>query len=126
MKLVVLITAETEKGLDVALAWRDAGAPGVTILRAFGLYTLQREIEGTVELPRMVASMAAAMASIITDVEERGHFIMSLVDDSLIDRLVNAATQVMGDLTLPNHGILFVLPVDLAIGVRNHGLPSSG
>ena len=122
MKLVVLITGHVENGLDVALAWQKAGAPGVTIVRTHGLYTLQREMHsGKVELPRVIPSMAAAMASILDNMEERGEMLLSLVDDSLVDPLIDAATQVLGDLSQPNNGILFVLPIDMAIGVRTHG-----
>jgi hypothetical protein len=121
MKLVVLITAKVEAGLDIAQAWQDAGAPGVTIIRSHGLHTVQRELSsGAVELPRMVASMGAAMAAILDNLEERGEMILSLVDDDLVDALIAAANAVLGDLTQPDHGILFTIPVERAIGVRRH------
>ncbi len=121
MKLVILITAQMEDGLDIAQAWQDVGAPGVTIIRSHGLHTLQQELRsGSVELPRMVVSMGAAMAAIIDDMEERGEVILSLVEEPLVDALVAAANQTLGDLTEPNHGILFVLPIERAIGVRHH------
>jgi hypothetical protein len=121
MKLVVLITAKVEDGLDIAQAWQDAGAPGVTIIRSHGLHTLQRELSsGAVELPRMVASMGAAMAAILDNLEERGEMILSLVDDDLVEPLIAAANAVLGDMTQPDHGILFTIPVERAIGVRRH------
>ncbi|HLU09213.1 MAG TPA: hypothetical protein VK003_06070 [Oceanobacillus sp.] len=120
MKLVVLITAKVEDGLEVAQAWQKVGAPGVTILRTYGLYTLQQQAErGDIELPRMIVSMATAMAHILDSAEERGELILSLVDDTQVDDLINAANEVLGDLTTPGHGVLFVLPVDRAIGVRD-------
>jgi nitrogen regulatory protein PII len=122
VKLVILITAEVEKGLDIAQAWQEAGAPGVTILRTHGLYTIQRQAEhGEVELPRMIGSMTSALASIIDQVEERGELIMSLVEPALVDVLIAAASGILGDLNQPNHGILFVIDVERAIGVRRHG-----
>ncbi len=121
MKLVVLITTRIEAGLDIAQAWQAAGAPGVTIIRSHGLHALQRELQsGSVELPRMVVSMGAAMAAIIDNMEERGEVILSIVEDEQVDPLVAAANETLGDLTEPNHGILFVLPVERAIGVRRH------
>jgi nitrogen regulatory protein PII len=121
MKLVVLITAQVEAGLDIAQAWQDAGAPGVTVLRAHGLHTLQQELRsGSVELPRMIASMGAAMAAIIDNVEERGEVLLSLVEDEMVDPLIAAANETLGDLSQPNHGILFVLPIERAIGVRHY------
>lgn len=122
MKLVVLITPLIESGLDVALAWQQAGAPGITIVRTHGLHTLQKGIHsGELELPRIIPSMAAAMAALLDDMGERGEMLLSLVDDTLVDALIGAATNVLGDLNLPDNGILFVLPVDLAIGVRSSG-----
>ena len=121
MKLVILITAKPERGLETAQAWREAGAPGVTIIRAHGLQTLEAEVrEGSVELPRMVVSMAAAMAHIIDNVEERGQVILSLVDDDLVSKLEAAATEQLGDLTEKHTGVMFVLPVERAIGVISH------
>lgn len=118
MKLVILITAQVEQGLQIAQAWQEAGAPGVTILRSHGLHTLQREVHrGTIELPRMVFSMASAMARIIDQVEERGELVLSVVDDALVDDLVDAAQKLLGDLAEPDNGVMFVLPVERAIGV---------
>lgn len=120
MKLVILITGQIERGLEVAEAWQEVGAPGVTILRTYGLYTLQQEAQrGDIELPRMVLSMASAMAHIIDSMEERGEMILSVVEDARVDALVDAASGVLGDLTAPGHGVLIVLPVDRAIGVRD-------
>ncbi|MCB9458269.1 MAG: hypothetical protein H6670_01375 [Anaerolineaceae bacterium] len=121
MKLVILITGEVEHGLAIAEAWQKAGAPGVTILRTHGLYSLQQEVhKGNVELPRMVASMAAAMAHVIDHMEEKGHLLISVVEDDMVDTLIDEATNILGDLTLPNNGVLFVLPVDRAVGVVRH------
>jgi hypothetical protein len=124
MKVVILITAQVERGLDVALAWQKAGAPGVTIIRTHGLHTLQRELQhGSVELPRMVMSMAGAMAAILDQMEERGELLLSLVDDSQVDALIAATQTILGDLTEPDHGVLFVVPVERALGVRDHSRP---
>jgi hypothetical protein len=121
MKLVILITARLEAGLDIAQAWQAAGAPGVTIIRSHGLHTIQRELQsGAVELPRMIVSMGAAMAAILDNLEERGELILSVVPDDLVDALIAAANETLGDLTQPEHGILFTLAVDRAIGVRRH------
>ncbi len=121
MKLIMLITAQVEKGLDVAQSWQEAGAPGVTILRSYGLYSLQKAIQhGDVELPRMVSSVAAAMAHIIDSVEQNGEILLSIVDADMVDQLVEAASKVLGDLTEPDSGLLLVIDVERAIGVRDH------
>lgn len=122
MKLVILITSAIKNGLDVAQSWQDGGAPGVSIIRTHGLYSLQQEVKsGDVELPRMVVSMASAMAHILDSVEERGEMVLSLVEDDLVDMLISKANEVLGDLTEPDNGILFVVDVERAIGIRRHG-----
>ncbi|MDQ7026396.1 MAG: hypothetical protein Q9P44_12680 [Anaerolineae bacterium] len=121
MKLVILITAQVEQGMDVAQAWQDAGAPGVTIVRTHGFRTLQEKVRrGTVELPRIVTSMAAAMAHVLTSMEEPGEMLLSVVDNGMVDKLEAAATDVLGDLTEPYNGIMIVLDIERAIGVRHH------
>lgn len=122
MKLAVLITARLEDGLDVAETWQKRGAPGVTVLRAQGIHSLQNEVErGDVELPRMVMSMAGAMATIIDNMERNGLIVMSVVEDNTVDMLVNTTTEILGDLHQPNTGILFVIDVAQAFGVHHHG-----
>jgi hypothetical protein len=118
MKLVVLVTAKREAGLDIAQAWQQAGAPGVTIVPSHGLHALQEELKsGSVELPRMMVSMGAAMAVILDEMEEHSMIILSLVDDALVDPLIASTNQALGDLSSPDHGILFVVPVERAIGM---------
>ena len=122
MKLVILMTALVEKGFTVAQAWQEAGAPGVTIIQMHGLYRLQQKVtHGAVELPRMVVSMAAAMAAVIDNAEAEGIMFLSLVPAEIVDGLITAANIELGDLTEPGNGVLCVLDVERALGVRNHG-----
>jgi nitrogen regulatory protein PII len=121
MKLVFLITAEIEHGLQIAQAWQDLGAPGVTIVRSYGLRTLQNEVErGSVELPRMTVSMASAMASIIDQVQKRGELILSVAEDELIDEMIESAQEILGNMQAADTGVLFVLPIERAVGIVHH------
>jgi len=122
MKLVILVTAQLELGLTVAEAWDAAGAPGVTIVRSHGLQTLQQEAQrSAIELPLVMGSMAAAMAAILFNAEARSQLIFSVCEEATVDALVAAANHTLGDLTERGHGVLFVLDVERAIGVRRHG-----
>jgi hypothetical protein len=64
--------------------------------------------------------MAAAMAHVLTSVEEPGEMLLSVVDSDMVDKLEAAATSVLGDLTEPYNGIMIVLDIEKAIGVRHH------
>lgn len=122
MKLVILINSKIEASLEVAEAWQNSGAPGITIVPSHGLYSLQQHIhQGEVELPRMVASMAGALAYLIRNVETTTNIILSVVEPEMVDPLITAAESVLGDLTLPHNGVLFVVDVERAVGVQRHG-----
>lgn len=119
MKLIVLITADLENGLEAAQAWQDGGAPGVTLFRSHGMYRLRQEVErGEIELPRMVVSLAASMARVLENMEYDTATIVSIVPDDKVDALIEIANRVCGDLSKPDTGILFVLDVERAIGIR--------
>jgi len=121
MKLVILITAEIEQGLQIAQAWQDLGAPGVTIVRSYGLRALQNEVErGAVELPRMTVSITSAIASIIDQVQKRTELILSVAEDELVEDMIQAGQQVLGDLEAADTGVIFVLPVERALGIVHH------
>ncbi len=120
MKLIILITADIECGLDVALRWQSAGAPGVTLLKSFGLHSLQTKINSDeLEVPLHIASsMTSMIAYVLRETELNNHILLSVVPKELIPTLLDEARAVMGDLLEPNHGVAFVVPLDEAIGVR--------
>ncbi|MCL4879175.1 MAG: hypothetical protein KJ064_21140 [Anaerolineae bacterium] len=121
MKLVILITAQTENGLEVALAWREAGAPGVTIIPSHGLHSLQRKTKsGGLELPMIITSMADAMAGLLDASETSSLIILSVMPAEILGKVIEATRGVLGDLTAPDTGVVFVLDVEQAIGVRDH------
>jgi hypothetical protein len=126
MKMVILINNHNEHGLEIAQAWQRAGASGVTILPIYGLYTLQEQMtKGEIELPRMVVSMAAALAHVMSEVEEHGYLFFSVVDDDLVEPLIAEATAILGDLTAAHNGIMFVLPIERAIGIVSYQKPKA-
>ncbi|HML24160.1 MAG TPA: hypothetical protein PKD09_21075 [Aggregatilinea sp.] len=110
-KLVILITPQMEKGLEVAEAWEAAGAAGVTLIESYGLHHV-REKSRTKELPLFVS-----MVNVLRQVEETNQTILSVVPDELVDSLLDAACSVLGDLrTQPDTGVAFVLDVDRIFG----------
>lgn len=122
MKMIILITSDLESGLQVANRWQDVGAPGVTIIKSVGLYSLQQKIQrDSVEVPlHMASSMASMMAYVLGEMQHTNHVLLSVVPKTLIATLMDEARAVMGDLLQPNHGVAFVVPLDEAIGVRSH------
>ncbi len=120
MKLIILITSNAENGVEVATRWQDAGAPGVTVIKSVGLYSLQRQLQNdSIEVPlHMASSMAGVMAYVLREMENTNHVLLSVAPKELVPMLLDEARAVMGDLLEPNHGVAFVVPLDEAIGVR--------
>jgi hypothetical protein len=116
-KLVVLITGRVEDGHRVGEAWRDAGAPGVTFIESYGLRRLQEKSNSPEVLTGMIS-----MFEILRQQDETSLIVLSVVDDdTIVDALIQAAEDILGDLMQPNNGIAFVLDVARTIGVRDHG-----
>jgi hypothetical protein len=116
-KLVILITARVEDGHRVGEAWRDAGAPGVTFVESYGLRRLQQASGSQEVLPGMMS-----MLEILRQQEETSLIVLSLVEDAgVADQLLTITETILGDMTLPDAGVAFVIDVARAIGVRDHG-----
>ena len=123
MKMILLITSKIEGGMDVALAWQEAGAPGVSVFRGHGLHSLRESTKrGSIELPLHITSMASILAYAINEVEHTNNLLLSVVDDDLVPGMIESANRILGDLTSPRTGVIFVVDVEQAIGVRD---PSS-
>jgi nitrogen regulatory protein PII len=112
-KLVIMITAQIEKGVQVAEAWEKAGAPGVTMLDSYGLHHLRERSKG-LELPLFVS-----MASVMRQIEQTNITLLSVVDTDIVDKLLDAASGILGSLSEPHTGVAFVLDVERIVGIPN-------
>ncbi len=120
MKLLLLITAQVESGLEIAQAWQENGAPGVTLVRSHGLHRLNEAAKRSlIDLPLATVSIAGALARLIDNMEYNTEIVMSAVEDVQVDPLVKIAEEALGNLDSPNSGILLVLDIEKAIGVSN-------
>ena len=95
MKLIILITADMEKGLEVALRWQEAGAPGVTLLKSFGLHSLQTKIASdALEVPLHIASsMTSLMAYVLREMEHTNHVLLSVAPAEMISTLAGRGAR---------------------------------
>jgi nitrogen regulatory protein PII len=109
--LVVLVLAKPEMLQDVLRAWDDAGVSGATVLESTGLGRLDALI-GRDDVPLFPSPR------IFLEHREAVHnTIFSVLDsDSLVDTLIAATQSVVGDLSEPDRGILFVAPLSRVVG----------
>lgn len=113
MKLVILITAQTEQTIEIATAWQQAGATGVTILEGYGLRRLQEKMGIRDDLP-----LVPSLSSLMRGKELETHLLVSVVHDELSAILHRETETILGDLTLPGNGVILTIELASLVGLR--------
>jgi nitrogen regulatory protein PII len=113
--LVVLIVDNIDDCPKILRAWEEAGVLGITILESTGLGRIRRA--GLSEdLPLM-----PSMHDLYQFGEVHHRTLFSVVDgQEMVDKMVTAIQQVIGDLDDPHTGFLFVVPVSQSHGFGRH------
>jgi len=113
--LVVLIVNDVNHCTPILDAWESAGVRGVTILPSSGLGRIRR---GSLrdDLP-----LLPNLHDFLASEEQPSQTLFSVVDNQeLVDRMIDLAQEIIGDLDNPNTGFLFVMPVLQAFGMGRH------
>lgn len=117
MNLVVFVLDCPERCPDLLNAWEKAGAVGITILESMGLRRLQAAMRD--DLPLM-----PSLRDLLAGQEMHHRTLFTVVPDEETTEAILAATeQVVGDLSRPNTGLLFVVPVSRALGLHKQKYP---
>jgi hypothetical protein len=97
---------------DVLEAWTDVGARGVTILESTGVHRVRSKVSDQ-DAPFLLGF------SRLLRTDQVGHnTLFTMVPDmEIVERLVAATEEIVGDLSQPNTGVLFALPVAAAWGL---------
>jgi hypothetical protein len=112
MQVVVFVLDCLEQCPDLLSAWKEAGAEGITILESTGLRRVQAAMRD--DLPLM-----PSLRDLLAGQETHHRTLFTVVpDDTTVDRIVAATEGVVGDLSRPNTGFLFVVPVSRALGLQ--------
>ena len=113
--MVLLVLDDIDHCPHVFDAWDKAGTSGITILESTGLGRVRRALGMRDDLPLM-----PSLRSLLQSREERHRTLFTVVDsEEMVDKLIEATQSITGDLSRPNKGVLFVLPVLRAIGIVN-------
>ena len=104
MYMLIMVLDDTSHLNDVLNAWDTAGVGGVTIIESTGINRV---------LKRHSADMAFVGFSQMFGSGRVGHnTLFTVIDDlELAETAVAATEAVLGDLTEPDKGIIFALPV---------------
>jgi nitrogen regulatory protein P-II 1 len=110
--LVVFIVDDPDDCSPVLESWEAEGVTGVTILESTGLGRLKRAGLRD-DLPLM-----PSMRDLLQGKEVHHRTLLSVVEDQeTVDKMVAIAQNKLGDLSRPNTGFLFVVPVLQVYGI---------
>jgi nitrogen regulatory protein PII len=119
MSLILFVLHDPEKLRELLDAWKAAGVSGATVLFSTGLGRLHRSSALSDDLPLM-----PSLEDFLPKVDRLSRTIFTLVDDqAVVDQVVAATERVVGDLNLPDRGLLMVLPVTKVFGLRKYAPP---
>ncbi len=118
--LVVFVLDNLEQYSAILEAWEEAGAPGVTILESTGLRRLRGAMRD--DLP-----LLPSLRDVLASQELRHRTLFTVVaDEALVERIVAATEQVVGDFSQHRTGLLFVVPVTRVLGLEKRAPAASG
>ncbi len=112
--LIVAVVLDIQLCNDVIRVWEDAGVTGATILDSIGMRHMKQRQAHRDDLP-LIPSLRTLLES-----EEFNHrTIFSVVDDDFdVDALIRKTEVLVGNFDKPDTGILFVVPVSHARGLK--------
>jgi hypothetical protein len=105
---------------DVLEAWTDIGVRGITILESTGVHRVRSRTSAH-DTPFMLGF------SRLLRTDQVGHNTLFAVVPSMeiVEQLVEATEQIVGDLKQPNTGVLFATPVAAAWGLPKQPFDAS-
>jgi hypothetical protein len=104
--LVVFVLDSPDLCQDVLDAWTAAGTKGITILESTGIGRIRRAGIRD-DLPIM-----PSLSELFKSAETHNRTMFSVVSDlDTAHALVEATQEIVGDLEMPNSGVLFIVPL---------------
>lgn len=115
MKLMVLILNKIEALECLLEGLSSAGISGATIIDSAGLVMTLSKMESSF----ISSSIRALFTGDGADTDNKT--IISVIKDDQLDIARRVVYSTIGDLSKPNTGILFTLPIDFAEGTKKKG-----
>ncbi|MCC7352769.1 MAG: hypothetical protein IT330_03350 [Anaerolineae bacterium] len=117
--LIIFVLDDVSLLEDLLAAWEKAGTTGVTLLESTGMHRVLMRASRD-DLPLM-----PSLRALLSSREEHHRTLFTVVEnEETIEAVIRATEQVVGDLSGPGTGILFVLPVSRTVGLhKDHHKP---
>ena len=110
MKLLIFVLSHVEKLQPLLKAFSDQGVAGATILDSSGM---GRELSERDEF-----SIFVSMRALIDQNNRTTKTLFLVVEDDAVSKIERIIETVVGDLSKPDQGILFTLPLDYVKGYK--------
>ncbi|MDO5125729.1 MAG: hypothetical protein Q4D35_05060 [Ruminococcus sp.] len=112
MQLLFLVIKRVELVDEIMKELAKAGIKGGTCIDSMGM---AKSISGMDNLPAMSVLREILKGD---DPVQRGKTIFVVINDDQLEIAKNAILKVTGDLSQPNAGVLFSVPVTFAMGIN--------
>lgn len=114
MYMILFVLNNPDQLNDLLNAWDETGVGGVTILPSAGLGHILKNYGLRDDLP-----LFPSLGNLMEHEEMLNRTLFTLVEnDEMVDRIVQATQKITGDLDQPNTGIMAVLPIARAYGIK--------
>lgn len=110
--MVLFVLHDLSQLSALLTAWRDAGAPAITILDSVGTREMD-EAGRRDDLPLM-----PTIKDLLQGDDAPRKTLFSIVENATADALVKATEEVLGDLSEAGKGILVVMELSKVVGFR--------
>ena len=118
MKVLFCILDDVEKLDDVLTEMNKGGISEATILTGRGMH---RELSSKYDEDEFEFLGSSKQYHKLKEQKEERSVIMSLLQDEQVDGVIEIIERIAGDLSQPDTGIVFTMPVDFAKGIREYG-----
>jgi nitrogen regulatory protein P-II 1 len=114
-QLVSLVINDCGKCDELVNAWVEAGVTGLTMLDSTGLSQHVSRHDFTDDIP-----LLPSLRRLLKETEYNSRTVFSVVDDKFdLDALLAVTERILGRLSEPETGILFVMPITRVAGLRS-------
>ena len=111
MKLLILVLNKIEVLDDLLLALTAAHINGATIISSTGM---AHALSGHEEVPFLLG-----LRALLDPDREQNRTIFAVIEDSMVETAIETIDSVVGDLSRPDTGIVFTLPIDQVRGIHH-------
>ncbi|WP_051539975.1 hypothetical protein [Ruminococcus sp. FC2018] len=112
MKLMVIILNKTDALDSLLEGMSAAGLGGATIIESSGLATTLSRLDSSI--------ISASIRAILSGAEEDNRTILSVIRNDQLEIARKVVYNTVGDLSHPNTGIMFTVPIDFVEGTRKN------